>query len=133
MPPTMIPPPDSRPDLGPDRRRQRRARIAAVVIVCTDERYIGSYLVENLSAGGLLLLGDASLARGSPVRLLLCLAGGRRIALRAEVCRHERRGTQFACAVRFCDLADATRRLLDEIVLAQLSLPSLRAVAAAKR
>jgi len=118
-----------------DRRREPRTRIAGTVVVCSGDRYVGTYLVENLSAGGALLVGSLKMQRGAPLRLLLCLPLGRRIALAGEFCRSDTNGANEASAVRFCDVPEQTRSLLREIVLTELSPSrmSLRALAGGRR
>jgi len=86
---------------GADARRHPRAELAATAVVLTATRYVGTYLVRNLSAGGALFVGDALLAVGERIRILLRIAGLPPISLEAEIVRTEHRefGERFFAAV----------------------------------
>ena len=84
-----------------NRRSHPRARVAASAVICTAERYIGTYLVENLSAGGMLLVGEPKIDSGERVRILIHLASGRQVVVEGELCRRERRARNTMSAVRF--------------------------------
>jgi hypothetical protein len=104
-----------------DRRRHPRCRVAATVVVCQEERYLGTYLVENLSAGGLLLIGEVRANPGQRLRMLLCLGGGRRIKITGEVCRRATQGANVHHAIRFRSLPPGTEAVLAEVVRSELA------------
>lgn len=85
-----------------ERRRFPRFRIAGTAIVLVGGRYVGAYLLRNLSAGGAYLVGDNNLAVGQVVQLLLHV-GDELQSLEAEVVRQDRLPSEehsFAVAFR---------------------------------
>lgn len=72
-----------------ERRRSPRVRIAGTAIALLGGRYVGAYLLRNLSAGGACLIGDNNLALGQTVQLLLRV-GEHLQNLEAEVVRQDR-------------------------------------------
>lgn len=90
-------------------------------VVLAAERYVGAYILENLSASGALLVGDTKLSAGERVRLLLQIHGrARRFALTAVVVRQSSRGAQSVFAVRFLDIPAAAQDALQTAVLRDL-------------
>ncbi len=81
--------PPSAPPSARDRRRFRRFRVPSSAVVMTGQRYVGTYVTRNLSAGGALLVGDSNLAVGQHVRLLLHVVGKFSQTLEADVVRRE--------------------------------------------
>lgn len=78
-------------------------------IVMTPTRYVGAYAVENLSASSALLIGEATLAVGERVRILLQLHHQSwRFPTDAVVVRQARRGDQSVFAVQFPDMPEET-------------------------
>src|SRR5579859_4289588 len=88
--------------MGEERRLYARVAVVGSAIVLASGRYVGTYLLENLSASGALLVGDTTLTVGDQVRLLLQLYGqSRRFVLEASVVRHATEGAQGVFAVQF--------------------------------
>jgi hypothetical protein len=101
---------------GKDRRRFPRVRVAGTAVVLVSGRYIGTYVVRNLSAGGVQLVGDNNLTIGQAVHLLLRVGGEFSQDLDAEVVRREKlpSGEQsFAVAFRELvpDIEDSLQNL----------------------
>jgi PilZ domain len=106
---------------GADKRAFPRVSMVGSAIVSRDAVYIGTYLLENLSAGGALLAGDTKLSVGDRVQVMLELQfRARRFMLEAEVVRHARRGDQALFAIRFESLAAATQAAIKDAVLSEL-------------
>lgn len=85
-----------------ERRRFPRAKVAGTAIAVGDGRYVGSYLLRNLSAGGAYLVGDNNLAIGQFVQLLIRV-GEHLQSIEAEVVRREQGASgerSFAVAFR---------------------------------
>jgi CheY-like chemotaxis protein len=102
-------------------RRHPRAELATTAVVLTKTRYVGTYLVRNLSVGGALFVGDAILGVGHHIRILLQLQGLQPVALDAEVVRtesHESGERFFAAAFR--EVPASTERAIDRLVGAHL-------------
>jgi CheY-like chemotaxis protein len=104
-----------------ERRLTPRAAVPAVVTVFRSEARVGEFAVENLSAGGVLLTGAATLNVGEMLRVLLQLQGHLPIAIHAQVLRREDRGGGvYAYAVTFRDLSAKAEDLIQESVLLAL-------------
>jgi hypothetical protein len=106
-----------------DRRLYRRTRIAATaVLACAPSRYLGTYLVENLSAGGVLLVGRPAIDEQTRLRVMLCLSGSRKVTVAARLRRRDQRGTNDLFALRFEEISAETVALLEAVVAQQLLL-----------
>lgn len=70
-----------------EKRRHPRAYAPATVSVFSAGRLIGVYLVQNLSAGGALLVGGSAIAAGAEVRLVVRILGRCVIEVGATVLR----------------------------------------------
>lgn len=104
-----------------ERRQQPRAPVPAVVTVFRAEAHIGVFSVDNLSAGGVLLSGGATLSVGETLRILLQLQGHLPIAIHGQVLRRDERGSgAFAYAVTFRDLSAKAEDLIQGAVLLAL-------------
>src|SRR5258708_37609312 len=84
-----------------ERRQTERTQVVGSAIVVTERCYVGTFLVENVSADGALLAGESQLPIDQEVRVLLQLYGARRIGLRAKIVRHAERDGQHIFALRF--------------------------------
>ena len=98
-----------------ERRRFPRVRVAGTAIALVGGRYVGAYLLRNLSAGGAYLVGDNNLAIGQAVQILLRV-GEQLQSLEAEVVRRERLPSDeqsFAVAFRSltADIEDSLQNL----------------------
>jgi CheY-like chemotaxis protein len=100
-----------------DRRRFPRARIAGTAIALVGGRYVGAFLVRDLSAGGACLLGDNNLTIGQVVQILLRV-GDQLQSLEAEVVRRERSPSdEQSFAVAFRNLATEIEDSLQNLAL----------------
>jgi CheY-like chemotaxis protein len=105
----------------PGRRGHPRVEVMATAVVLTARRYAGHYLVENLSAGGALLIGEPGLEPGERVEVLLQLPGREPMALSAEILRRQVNGCgQHLSAVAFRDLAPGAEDAIQETILEAL-------------
>ena len=106
---------------GADKRAFPRVTMVGSAIVSRDAVYIGTYLLENLSAGGALLAGDTKLSVGDRVQVILELQFfARRFLLEAFVVRHASRGDQALFAIRFEGLAPETQAAIQDAVMSEL-------------
>jgi CheY-like chemotaxis protein len=104
-----------------DKRAFPRGSVVGSAIVIRGEAYVGTYVLENLSAGGALLAGDTKLSIGERVRIMLQLhVRARRFVLEASVARHETRGDQGVFAVRFERLSAAAQDAIHDAVVHEL-------------
>lgn len=107
-----------------ERRRYERRAVVASAAVLTDTKYVGTYLVENLSAGGALLVGDARLEVGERVQVLLHLPGKEPVHLVAKIVRQQVNGAaEHRFAVAFHELSSAIGNQHQQVVLATLNRP----------
>ncbi len=105
-----------------ERRAFPRAAVVGSAIAVAAERYVGTYVLENLSASGALLVGDTKLPVGSRFRLLLQVhEQTRSFAVEASVVRHSTRGAQEVFAVQFVQLPDPVRDALQSAVVGHLN------------
>jgi CheY-like chemotaxis protein len=103
-------PPDSSSEIDAtglqDRRCFPRARVAATAIALVGGRYVGAYVVRNLSAGGADMLGDNNLAIGQVVQILLRVGKQFSQSIAAEVVRRKQLPSgEQSFAVAFGNLA----------------------------
>lgn len=104
-----------------DRRRFPRASIVGSAILLVGGRYIGTFLLENLSAGGASLRGAAKVAVGEQVRVLLQLyRSPRRLGLEAVVVRHADAHDQTACALRFIRTSEHVQSAIQSAIMQEL-------------
>jgi CheY-like chemotaxis protein len=101
-----------------ERRRHPRSEVVASATVLAASGYAGSFLVENLSAGGALLTGDPRVELGERVTMLLHLPSRQPIRLTAEIIRREVRESQErAYAVAFRQISPADEDAIQDLVL----------------
>ena len=101
-----------------DRRRFPRARVAGNAIAFAGGRYVGAYIVRNLSAGGAHLVGDNNLAIGQVVQVLIRLGSRFSHSLDAEVVRREQLPSkEHSFAVAFKNLAPDVEDSLQNLAL----------------
>ena len=104
-----------------DRRQRPRSEVPASAVLLAHGRSSGLYVVENLSAGGALLVGDGRLRPGERVTMLLQLPGLQPIRLHAEVLRqHAGEAGAARLAVAFRNLAPRVEDTIQQVVLASL-------------
>jgi PilZ domain len=101
------------PKRGAERRQYpRTGRIASAAVVVSRGQYVGTYVVEDLSAGGALLVGRCSLRIDDPLETLFQFGQTLTVALSARVVRTQ----NGAFGIAFTDVAAAPLRALDEVV-----------------
>jgi CheY-like chemotaxis protein len=83
-----------------ERRHFARARVVATATLWVRGLCKGSYIVENLSWGGMYLSGGPAVRAGEEVKLIVELPRGP-VELRGHVLRSEPRARDCALAVRF--------------------------------
>jgi hypothetical protein len=99
-----------------ERRKHERARVCMLVQVVSADR-VASYMAENLSAGGALLLDGPELPRGAELSLALKLRGDT-WHVRARVVRVERDASgRVAVAVAFPSIVPRVQDLIQSHVL----------------
>jgi hypothetical protein len=101
----------------PERRRARRGYpLAAALLV--DERYVGTYAVENLSREGALLVGPPRIRLHQRVQLRLVLVRAqKRFNLVGRVVRDEPRVVdEHAFAIAFEEVPRIARALIEDAV-----------------
>jgi CheY-like chemotaxis protein len=98
-----------------ERRRWPRAKVPAAVQLIVEQRLVGNYAVENLSAGGALLSGGPPVPLGTVGEVVVHLGARRRLFLLARIIR-----SGEAIAVAFQDLPSNTEDLLQNLVLTEL-------------
>ena len=104
---------------GPDRRKYPRSVLAGTATVLLDHAKAGDYLMQNVSAGGVLLSGGPAITQRTPVVVLLRLSGLEELRLAGFVVR---RDVQFddAIAVKFRGVAPDVQDMLQGAVLMSL-------------
>lgn len=107
---------------GVERRRYRRtSRLASAAVIVSDDGYAGTYVVENLSAGGALLVGNHRFRSGDRLRVMFQIGDTLRAALSARVARTDGAwASGQAFAVEFQDVPAELRETLDQIVWAHV-------------
>jgi hypothetical protein len=92
---------DDGPERSGERRQSERARAVGTAIVLTLDRYVGTFLLENVSADGALLAGVSLLSVGDDVRVLLQVHGSPRIGVLGRIARRAERDGQHLFALTF--------------------------------
>ena len=100
---------------GQDRRVFVRARVVATATAWVRGLCKGSYIVENLSLGGVQLSGGPAIRLGEEIKLILELPRGP-IEVRGPVLRSQARARDAAIAVRFNMLSRRAREALGAAV-----------------
>jgi CheY-like chemotaxis protein len=104
-----------------ERRRFPRARVTGTAIALVRGRYVGAYVVRNLSAGGAHLVGDNNLAIGQVVQILLRVGGEFSHSIDAEVVRREQLpSNEQSFAVAFKGLAPDVENALQNLAVITL-------------
>src|SRR4051812_46962679 len=75
-----------------DRRRHARSELMATAVVFSAQKLHGTYLVQDLSAGGACLLGQLDVVPGVTLSLLLQFPGKAAFSVEAVVVRHDTLG-----------------------------------------
>ena len=102
-----------------ERRRHERGWVAAIAVVWIGDRGPLRYSVEDLSAGGALLVAGPKLRVGEELRVNLHIVGQPAIELQARVVRHA--DTQApALGIAFLQLSAADEDTIQQAVLRAL-------------
>jgi hypothetical protein len=99
-----------------NRRRHRRVEVAGIATVTSEQGALTVWVVQDLSQGGLSLVGDALLIPGQHVPLTLHLPGQEPLALRARVLRRQLASRRGRTAMAFEALTDAQTRAVTAAV-----------------
>jgi CheY-like chemotaxis protein len=106
------------PAASRENRRFPRARIAATASVLVGQRYVGTYVARDLSAGGAHLVGDNNLTLGQQIQVLIRANGYFSRCLKAEVVRREQLTSgEQSFAVAFRDVELDTEDALQHLAL----------------
>jgi hypothetical protein len=100
-----------------DRRAHERVSLPATATLLQCGEVVGRFTVQNLSAGGALLTGARDVRATGPLRLLLELPSGERLAVGAHVRRRARVGDLVALAVAFRHLSQSSEDRIQDAVL----------------
>lgn len=104
-----------------ERRKHQRAEVLSTATVLAEGGSSGVFLVKNLSAGGVLLLGDARWREGERMTVLLHLPGREPLRLFAEVLRRRLSAAQESLwAMAFRQVPSELEDLLEEVARAAL-------------
>lgn len=104
-----------------DRRRHARSELMATAVVFSARKLHGTYLVQDLSAGGACLLGQLDVTPGSKLSLLLQFPGKTSFSVEAIVIRHDALGPmRERTAVNFTQIPADQEDTIHEAILAAL-------------
>jgi hypothetical protein len=103
-----------------ERRRHPRGEVIATCEVFSPGRHVGTYIVENLAAGGACLVGEAPLPMGEQVRVVLQLPRRAPLGLLARVVRREELGSSRRFAVAFVDVTAEEEDSIHQGIVAEL-------------
>lgn len=110
--------------LGERRSRRRRALarsdLRATATIVSRGETVGRFTVQNLSAGGALLIGGHDVPRAAPCRVLLELPSGESIAVGAWVRRRAVHGGLVALAISFRHSSPASEDRIQDAILGML-------------
>ena len=98
-----------------ERRLYVRARVVATATAWVRGLCRGSYIVENLSLGGVYLSGGPAVRAGEELKLVLELPQGP-IEVRGKVVRSEAQARDWSLAVRFDSLPRRTSEAIGKVV-----------------
>jgi len=104
-----------------DRRRHARAAVVARASLYSAEDHLGAFPLENLCAGGALVVGAPPAPPGARLIVVLVLAERPPMRLIGEVVRVERRGDACALALSFRAVPVAMEDLIQDAVLEELA------------
>ena len=105
----------------PELRRHARSEIVATAVVFSSGHLHGTFLVQDLSAGGACLMGHLEAAPGMRLGLLMRFPSRTTLSVSAVVVRHDTLGpTRERTAVTFVDLTAEQEDLIQEAIVAAL-------------
>lgn len=114
----------------PENRRHSRSEVVATAVVFSSSQMHGTFLVQDLSAGGACLMGHLDTMPGMKLSLLLTFPGKTPFPVHAEVVRHDALGpTRERTAVTFIDLTAEQEDTIQEAIVAALEREQARLLA----
>ncbi len=106
-----------------DRRAHSRADLPATAVLLRGGVDAGRYIVQNLSAAGALLTGDADVDVGSPVQLRLEIGGRSPVVVKGRVVRRAQTVANLvALAINFRHRSPDTEDAIQQAVLESLEV-----------
>lgn len=103
-----------------ERRTHDRVDLQATATLVQRGEAVGRFTVQNLSAGGALLTGAKDVANSAPLRLLLELPAGEKLAVGAHVRRRATNGGTVALAVAFRHVEPGSEDRIQDAVVSVL-------------
>lgn len=106
---------------SPERRRHRRMKVKASAFILRAGKFHGSYHVENISAGGLMLIGRAPIPEGEEVEVMLQLPGYPSFRLHAR--RVHCQGPspyEYTMGMAFCPDTAGVAKTIEEVIIPEL-------------
>jgi CheY-like chemotaxis protein len=114
----------------PENRRHSRSEVVATAVVFTPGQMHGTFLVQDLSAGGACLMGHLDAMPGMKLNLLLHFHGKPPFSVSAVVVRHDALGpTRERTAVNFIHLTAEQEDTIQEAIVAALERERARMAA----
>jgi CheY-like chemotaxis protein len=114
----------------PENRRHARSEVVATAVVFSSGHMHGSFLVQDLSAGGACLMGHLDAMPGMKLTLLLTFPGKPAFPLAAVVVRHDALGpTRERTAVNFVDVSAEQEDTIQDALIASLERERARLAA----
>jgi hypothetical protein len=105
------------PTRNANRRRHSRREVMATAMVFSPEKMHGTFLVQDLSAGGACLVGHLDPEVQGPLTLLLQFPGKTPFAVTARVARHDHAGLSSSrTAVTFVDLTGEQEDVIQQAI-----------------
>jgi CheY-like chemotaxis protein len=104
------------PPHNDNRRRYSRRELIATALVFSPQRMHGSFLVQDLSAGGACLIGHLEVPLGARLTLLLQFPGKAPFPVAATVVRHDGPPARARTAVTFSDLTAEHEDAIQETI-----------------
>jgi hypothetical protein len=118
------------PPRNDNRRRHPRREVLATAMVFTAHRMHGTFLVQDLSAGGACLIGHLDVEPGGALTLIMQCPGRTPFSLTARVVRHDGRGlTRARTALTFTDLNAEQEDVIQDTIATALERERARLAA----
>lgn len=106
---------------GPERRLHPRVPFHAEARLFAGETDLGRFSVQNISAGGALVIGDTQLSFGLHVRVMMIAPQFGSLRLEADVVRVQAYGRGFAAGIAFRRPPLQIAQMIEEVVLNELA------------
>ncbi len=109
-----------------EKRMYPRVEAAAAAFVCSSQKFVGAYLVENISAGGALLVGSEALAAEKEILILLQLPGHQHLNLWGEITHFGRRDeNEYSFGISFVKVSPKMAESIRHVMLSFLETKEL--------